>query len=178
MKKFNNKENIQHETKDGKIIWESRSVAVAATIIIEVDGDRWVLAGKRGYNAADYQGYWNLICGYLDWNETLEEATKREVWEESGLDLDILSDFDFDSFDLHKPWRVNSDPSANKQNVTCHFGCIVKLDHFPKLSTKYNEVDGETEEVKWIPIDEINDYNWAFSHDKIIELYVNNVFPF
>jgi len=193
MKKFNNTENTPHKIIDlnrlkeilsdkpelydelirnSKLVWESRSVAVAATIMVQCKGERYVLIGKRGPNAADFQGHWNLICGYLDKDETLQEATEREVWEESGLDLDLLKD-NLIIDNLSFPWRVHSHPTANRQNVTNHFACVAKVDELPKLSTDNNEIEGEIEELRWLPISEIDiPYKWAFGHDKVIKKYI------
>ena len=172
MKKFNNRENKNYKVDGGKILWESRSVAVAGTILIKKSDEIFVLAGKRGKAAADNQGKWNLICGYLDWDESADEALEREVWEESGLDMDILKD-SLLMDDLKNPWRVHSCPkTSNRQNVTLHYGCLSKVEDFPKLSIENNEVDGETEEVIWMNIDDIYNYEWAFDHDKIIKKYL------
>lgn len=170
MKHFNNRENKAYNI-NGKLIWESRSVAVSGTIIIEIENEKYVLSGKRGSNAADNKGYWNLICGYLDWDENLQEAMEREIWEESGLDLNILKkNLILDN--LSFPWRVDSNPNSNRQNVTIHFGCLSKQNYFPKLNTENNEVLNETEELKWININEIDKFDWAFNHNKIIKKYI------
>ncbi|MEM4647593.1 MAG: NUDIX hydrolase, partial [Candidatus Nezhaarchaeales archaeon] len=36
-----------------------------------------------------YEGYWALPGGFVEYGETVEEAVKREVKEETGLDVDI-----------------------------------------------------------------------------------------
>jgi 8-oxo-dGTP diphosphatase len=169
MKKFKNKPNNCIE-KDGNQYWISRSIAVCGTISIIVDDDIYILAGKRGKNSADNIGKWNLICGYLDFNETVQEACEREIWEETGFDLNILESkvIDFD-----KPWRIYSEPNGEKQNVTLHFTIISYMDYFPKLTLKYNEVEDETEEAKWINIKDINNYQWAFDHMNVIKEYEN-----
>jgi 8-oxo-dGTP pyrophosphatase MutT (NUDIX family) len=172
MKKFKNKSNIPHKLDNGKIIWEDRSIAVTGTIIIKIDDNYFVLAAKRGYKSIDFQGKWNLICGYLDWNETLSEAIEREIWEEVGLDLNIVKKFCLVN-NLNYPWLINDNPNkSNKQNVTHHFGCISVVDKFPLLTVEYNEVNGEVEDYLWISINSIDDYNWAFNHNKIIKLFV------
>lgn len=168
MKKFNNVENVEHKLPNGKVVWESRSIAVSGTIILKMDDNFFVLGAKRGKKAADYQGYWNLICGYLDWNETLSEAIEREIWEEVGFDLNITKKFLLVD-KLNETWRIDDDPiKSNRQNITHHFGGIFVSDKFPELV-----IDGkETEDALWINIEAIDEYNWAFDHDKIIKLFV------
>jgi 8-oxo-dGTP pyrophosphatase MutT (NUDIX family) len=171
MKTFKNRKNIEHKTKDGKSVWESRSVATAGTIMIKMDDQIFVCVGKRGPAAADFIGKWNLVCGYLDWDETASEACEREIHEEVGLDLDLMRKFCLVNH-LDYPWRIHDNPKqANRQNITLHFGCISVVDKFPELTLEYNEVDGEIEEALWISLDSVDDYDWAFDHDNIIKLF-------
>ena len=84
---FKNKEN-EVLVIDGKEIWLSRAVAVVATVAVFFENEMYILLNKRGTGTPDFQGYWNLPCGYLDYNETTGEAPLREVWEECGVDID------------------------------------------------------------------------------------------
>ena len=175
---FNNLPNKSYNV-DGKLLWESRSVAVAGVVFAWKIGDDYphVLVSKRGVNSADFQGKMNLTCGYIDFSETATEAMIRETWEETGLNLkSILESKDVDKIEhMNQPWNVNSSPYANRQNITLRFGlcfAIDKDDDFPLLSVDNNEVVGEVEDPKWIKFDEINNYEWAFGHDKVIEEYL------
>ena len=44
-----------------------------------------ILLVKR--NTTPYKNYWCLPGGHMEWKETAEEAVKREVKEETGLDI-------------------------------------------------------------------------------------------
>ena len=44
-----------------------------------------VLLTKR--NVAPYKNYWCIPGGHIEWGETVEEAVKREVREETGLNI-------------------------------------------------------------------------------------------
>ena len=143
--------------EDGKKYWISRSIAIVAFIITrDSDGDLCVLANKRGIGTPDFQGYWNCPCGYLDYDETLAEAASREVREETGY---IIPPHELSIS------YINSDPKENRQNVTVRFEAFVKN---PILSERSGGEVNEVEEVKWIKLSDINKYQWAFSHDKII----------
>jgi 8-oxo-dGTP pyrophosphatase MutT (NUDIX family) len=183
---FKNKPNVSYEVKDEKgnkkTIWNSRSVAVNCVVVLVGDFDMmgpFVLASKRGPNAADFQGKWNLVSGYLDYNESGTEAVYREVWEECGINIPaIIKTHKVISNDLIQPWHVKTEPDENKQNVSLRYGVIIKYktgETFP-LSLEHNEVEGEVEEAIWMPIENIDKYEWAFNHDKVILEYINKIF--
>jgi len=62
----------------GYIHYLHLKVAVAAQI--ELGGQLLLL--KRAQDP--WKGYWNLPAGYVEVDESLEDAVKREVWEETG----------------------------------------------------------------------------------------------
>ena len=184
--KFNNRPNkkvIEHLT--GDVYWYSRSVAVNGVIIIFLPGHKtpYVLVSRRGPNAADYQGKLNLVAGYLDWDETGTQALYREAWEEVGFDLESFafpkegdaSWYDLASNDLLNPWQVKTNPdNSDNQNVSLRYGfiCELKESKFPELTLDHNEVEGEVSEAWWMPVNEINKYEWAFNHDQVIKDYL------
>ncbi len=144
--------------EDGKEYWISRSMAVSAFIFYEENGETYVLANKRGENAPDFKGKWNCPCGYLDFNETLKEAVIREVFEETGYRL---------SAEQLSMDAIADDPAENRQNVTARF--TAHLDCKPVQEEPQGGEEDEVEEVAWINIKEIENYEWAFNHDKIIK---------
>lgn len=150
--------------KDGKFLgWFSRSMAVAVFIFAKDKDGQWcILGSERGEEAADYQGYWNVVSGYVDFNEKIKGGTAiREAREELGVQLKE-SDLEFVGY--------NDDPSENKQNVTFRFAAFMtdkKTDEF-----KFSHAGNEGKEVgliKFIKIQDIKHYKWAFGHDKLIE---------
>lgn len=182
--KFNNRSNTLHKIGN-KNIWESRSVAVNGVIVLYLflpasvssNFRTYVLTSKRGPNAADHQGKYNLVAGYLDWDEDGRQALVRETWEETGLDLEAILDdpsYTIMESNLDSPWHVKTDPSANRQNVSLRYGVKIfsRKQSLPALSVENNEVVGEVEEPKWMLIDDIDKYEWAFGHDKVIKEYL------
>ena len=149
---------IEHE---GKIYWISRAVAVVGFIFsLNKDNKLVVLANKRGKGTPDFQGYWNCPCGYLDFDETTREACAREIYEETNL---IVNPKLLDLF------GINDDPKdeENKQNVTFRYFNFAPLYHNQKIYAKGAE-PYEVEDVAWIPIEELDNYNFAFGQEKII----------
>ena len=147
--------------KSGKY-WVSRSVAVVGFIFCKDQKGKWyVLANQRGNNAPDFKHHWNCVCGYLDYDENANEAIKREVWEETGLDI-LRHTF--------IPYFVNSSKYENRQNVTIRFYNILNGDitKWSNFSFENNE-PGEVANIRWIAIDDIDEYTWAFDHDAIIK---------
>lgn len=149
---FTNTPNKQI-THDGETIFLSRSVAVVVICMDIINGDAVFV--KRG-PAMDRSGTYCFPCGYLDYDESCEQAAVRELYEETGLviapeKLTMLS--------------VRSDPQkSNRQNVSivyvCNYKDTEKSDHKPDPS--------EVEEVTWFSrIDKTAGF--AFNHETIFE---------
>ncbi len=174
--KFKNRPNEQTKTEDGRTIWLNRSVAVVSQVVIQNGLDYMTLIVKRGPASMGSIGKWCFPCGYLDWDETVEEAAIRETYEESGVDLNELmlsKDYSHYYKDLHEqPWNVSSSPTSNRQNVSlshCFFFCTntIHVD-LPITSTEFCE-PGETDEIKWVSLSDVANgkYEMAFDHDKL-----------
>lgn len=152
---------INPDTGIEETFWYSRSVAVVGFVYLKsLDTKKvWVLANQRGSGTPDYQGMWNCPCGYLDHNETLEEAVSREVYEETGLNLPIYNFFRA---------GISSDPSDNKQNVTVRFTAVLSgtPEDYP-LNSEHSE-NKEVMNLAWVPLSELDLYEWAFGHKELI----------
>jgi 8-oxo-dGTP pyrophosphatase MutT (NUDIX family) len=162
--------NVRDILKQAFIGWYSRSVATCLFVFCKNEDGSWcVLASERGEEAADFQGYWNCPCGYLDFDETAAACARRECYEETGVELDI-NNIHFISFE--------DDPvTANRQNVTFRFYTFI----YDKNTTdfKFSKENNEGKEVgriQWIPVEEIHNYKWAFNHEKRIDEIFNTVY--
>ncbi len=58
------------------------------SVLVTDDEDR-VLLGLRGQSSIK-PGLWCLPCGYIEGHETIEDAAKREVKEETGIYIELL----------------------------------------------------------------------------------------
>lgn len=142
--------------------WFSRSVAAAIFVFCkDRDGKRYVLASERGPEAADFRGKWNCVSGYLDYNERVSECAVRELLEEVGVKLNA-EDIEFVGF--------NDAITENRQNVTIRYRADIKDKTIDEITFSKDGNEGkEVGEIKFIPIDEIDNYEWAFNHNEIIK---------
>lgn len=166
--------NFQITDKEtGKSYWISRAMAVAGVIYTVDEKDNvWFLVEKRGPGCPDFIGYNALVCGYLDWDETLPEAMYREIYEELGLKLDRNNSF-------LQVLYIQDDPKDNiRQNVTVRFLIGVDYDIIKQafdsgeINTRTEDRGGEPDEVDEIllvSVDNLSDYKWAWNHDEVIK---------
>ena len=153
----------------GKTLWSGRYCAVAAFVFRRIEGIWTILANLRGSGTPDYQGCWNAVCGFLEANEDAQQGCSREILEETGYVI--------------KPERflnvfAHTDPAtSNNANVTLRHLAIT-FEHEIQKSAAIGGEENEVDEVKWIPIDEIHNYKWAFNHREIItNLFYQYVYP-
>ena len=145
-----------------KTVFSGRFCAVSGFVYAIVDGKYSILANLRGPGTPDYQGCWNAVCGFLERYENSKEGIAREMLEECG--------FQIDTDDL-KIIHVETDPAeCNNGNVTIrHTAFLGKI--IPHYVAKEGGEENEVDSVKWIPVDDFDNYKWAFNHAKTTKLY-------
>lgn len=148
---------------NGKEYWISRSVAVAINVYAHINGEDCVLANKRGPGLPNHVGEWNCISGYIDYDETLLDACKREVFEETGVDIKNCS-INFVKYE--------DDPKRENQVILFRF-CTWCNNPREQVLTNKNCEPNEVDEIKWIPISEVDNYTWtSIKHREMIkEIY-------
>lgn len=98
-----------------------------------------------------------MPCGYG--GESATEACSREVAEECGVPSEAFALI-----------NVETDPKkCNKGNVTLRHLCGLR-----KPIGKLQEGGEKDEGIKWLPIEEIPNYNWAFNHKSTL---LNEIIP-
>lgn len=114
--------------------------------------DNKILLIKRG--AEIFTGYWALVGGYLEWDESYEDCVRREVKEEVGLD--VVST---------KLLGVYSDPARSPvQSVSATY--IAEVKGIPHAGD-------DAQEVKWFEFDKLP-RELAFDHAFIIKDYLKS----
>jgi 8-oxo-dGTP diphosphatase len=133
-----NKANLRHTVVD--------------TIVIK---DGKILLVKRNKKLIE-GGKWGLTGGYMELNETIVEAAKREVYEESGWEIKDLTLL-----------TINDSPNSDKedrQNVGFVF--------FAEAVEKTGDPDWESDEQRWFGLNELPQIDQiAFDFIKYIEMY-------
>lgn len=159
--------------EDGKKYWISRSVAVHGTLEVcnQETGNNYLLVIKRGQGCPDEIGKWADITGYVDWDETLEEALKREIYEEIGLDLQKVKH-------VIKLSGVNE--FGKKQNITIIYRVLLNYSEIKDLIDKgvincdtksRGGEEGEVDEIGLIAITtgkKVVESEFAWNHGKLI----------
>lgn len=158
--------------KANEIGWFSRSVAVACVIVKVVEDKIYVLIEQRGKGAADFQGQWCTVCGYLEFGQTLKDCAAAEALQECG-------------FEINKPrlhiMGVTDGVEENHQNVTVlMYYHAEEYKDFDLSKAKGGEKD-EVADVKWVHVGdidreddtwdmngELSKYEFAFGHKDVI----------
>ena len=142
--------------KTGKEVWISRSVAVSVMVFARVNNKDCVLANKRGPGLPNHVGQWNVVSGYIDYDETLKEAAIREVFEETGVDI---SNCDIALY------KFEDDPKRENQVIL--FRYFTWYNGPKDVLTNKNSEPNEVDEIKWIPLTELNNYEWTSENHKM-----------
>ena len=154
--------------KDGKTYWYSRAiVCVSAVFCKDKNLNTYVLANQRGTATDKEVGKWNLPVGFLDFNETCAQCASREIFEETGVKVDSKK---------LKLKNINSKPDSGSQDVGFRYYTVLPgtIDNYP-LSTK-NMEKNEVVVAKWINIEELDNYTWAWNHRDLIEEIGTHIF--
>ena len=153
--------NQVYVTDDGQKIYNDRPVGVSLFIFTaDKSGNWYVLCNQRGNRTSDSQLMWNVPSGYLDWDEDGAQAAIRETKEECGLDIPY--------YRVTEVERSTS-PKEHKQHVIFRYYTIVPSHYLEKELICTSDEEDEVRDIKWIPLSNLNDYNFAFNQNRTIE---------
>lgn len=155
--------------RNGEEYWVSRSSSVSLYLFCKNQMGEWcLLANQRGDNTPR-GGKWNVICGFLDYGETLEHAAARECFEECGVKI---------SSRILKYCGTNS----KYETVNTRFCGILKgtIDMYPpnmdNCENKGTEMQ-EIQNVAWIPLSQLNSYNFVGGQIESAMNLADNILP-
>ena len=122
--------------------------------------DNQLLLVKRALNLTN-GGKWALPGGYVNFDESVEDAALRELREESGYDGEVVKFLGmFDS-----PKRKGDD--LKRQNVA--------LVYLVNATKKVGKPDDETIEINFFDTDKLpHEKEFAFDHFKMVQYYLRD----
>lgn len=129
-----------------------RPAVTADIVLIKLaNNQRYVLLIERKH--PPFEGMWALPGGFLDMDETLEEAALRELQEETGISGVQLKQF-------HTFSKVNRDP-RHRTITTVFIG-------FANDVTSKPEAGDDAAKAEWFALDELPPL--AFDHEEVMEM--------
>ncbi|MFA6897691.1 MAG: NUDIX hydrolase [Patescibacteria group bacterium] len=134
-----NKASLRHVVVDNLVLKDGKILLVKRTGKL-LEGGKWGLAG-----------------GYVDRDETVKEAARREILEETGYEVERIT--------LLRIIDAPNRPAEDRQNIA--------FVHFCDALEKIGVPDDESDEQTWfdlsaLPLEE----EFAFDHFSDIKLYL------
>lgn len=136
-------------TKNSLEDYPRPSVTTDAVVFTLREGRLSLLLIRRGHDP--YAGQWALPGGFISPNETLDECARRELVEETGVDLNMLRHF----ANYSTPGR---DPRG--WVITAAYLALTPVDDLKPVA------DTDAAEVDWFGIDDLP--SLAFDHADIV----------
>ena len=121
--------------------------------VLEKDGKYLLVQGAR----EKWYGKWDLPAGHLGSNETIFEATKREIKEESGLDVKLTG-----------VCQIGNEKRKNEIFISIIFSTKVLSDNI-----KFNP--SEILDVKWFSYEELLSIKEQLRIEKMILGAIDNM---
>ena len=112
-----------------------------------------ILLEKRAKNVLLYPGYWGLPGGLIEYGETIEQAIRREIREELGVDSKVIKY-------AKKPMMNFAEKGKKLQYLDIPVYCKIKGKPMAK---------DETQDVKWFAPKEIKKMKMAYNHKEILK---------
>lgn len=135
------------------------AVTVDIAIFMPVGEEFQVLLIQRA--GEPYQGGYALPGGFMEIEESLEQAARRELWEETGLDQIPLTQ-------IHTFSQPDRDPRGRVIS-TCFAGLLTDPHQQPTRS------GSDAARLEWFHLDRLPVL--AFDHRQIIETVVEKYLP-
>lgn len=145
---------------NGEKLWYSRSLACNIGVF-RINNDEYeVLACKRGQGCEFNKGLWNIPGGFIDFNENAAQCAVRELFEETGVKI---------SEKKVTFYRLATKPGGARQTMNAsHYAFFDKEETLNWVFTSEFSENGETEEIKWIPMSELKKYKWMHNQTLLI----------
>ncbi len=126
-------------------------IMIGAGAVIEDDAGRILLVKHRPERGGYWQGKWICPGGRLEPGETIEEAIKREVKEETHLDISLVTP-------LHPFDRI---VRSEDGRVTLH---VIYIDYLARVTGGTVRPDSDIGEARWVTREQIPEI-WEELHE-------------
>lgn len=124
-------------------------VAMKAFIVNEENDTIFLM--RKGNKDALNPGKWEVPGGKMEFGETTDETFKREVKEESGLDIEVGDK-------LIQPWRWSfTKPNGDEVEIIAVGKVCRALNN--EVDYSHQTATDDLVESGWVPIDEVLNYD-------------------
>ena len=135
---------------------QSIKLSVDAVVFGYEEGNISVLLIKRKYDP--FKGQWAIPGGFVENDESLEDAVERELFEETGIKINYLEQ-------LYTFGKPNRDPRGRVVSIA-FFGLVR-----PNAFKIYASTDAE--QVQWFNINELP--KLSFDHKEILKTAIERL---
>ena len=150
--------NVPAEERGGVFTYRYARPALAVDCVVFGldEDDLKVLLIRRGMDP--FLGRWALPGGFVHMDETVEEAARRELREEAGIDRAVLEQ-------LHVFSSLDRDPRERVVTVA-HYALVKLSEHSVRAAT-------DAREAAWFGVDDLP--SLAFDHAAIVDLAMDKL---
>lgn len=146
-------------TENGRVLhFTEYDTRLAAYAVIVDDQDRILLAL---WNEVEPQ-QWTMPGGGIELDETPDEGVVREVREETGYDVELVRLLGVNSNVIPAAERADTERPAKSVRLVYEARVIG--------GELRREVDGTTDEARWIPLDQVRDQPHVTTVDWVLDL--------
>lgn len=161
------KNDFKATKPNGKYRYDYPMPGVTVDIVLFTQDQRMLLiqrakakGEKEPFKGTD--GFWAIPGGFVEINESLEQAAARELREETGVENVQLQQF----YTFGEPFR----DSRQRIVSVCYFGYLPLTHDLIKL-----RAGDDASVAKWVPLTTLPKLKFAFDHGKIVKKIVDEV---
>lgn len=128
-------------------------------------------------------GVWLYPGGHVEWNETPDETVVREVKEETGLNVKIISDRDGTLSDLkadvsvlHHPYVILCE-KINGDNQHYHLDLIYLCKIENEENSELHHNPKESSDIRFFSLEDLNNINLFPNFRKLLEKILKQKVP-
>lgn len=140
---------------------ERRSIVVVLGLVVD-PGGRLLITQRHDPAFADAHLKWDLPGGKNEFGESTEATARREVQEETGLAVEVIS---LIPQVVNTTWK--NDAGEQHTLVMCYI-CQVS-------GGELRTTDPKIREARWITLSELGNYDFLYTTKKFLEYYKRGV---